>query len=137
MSKSTTDLSFSVPVSVADNNEIDGPGKTSGALTFSPHDLKPLVKALQCCSNNTMSTLAAAPILSIVQSDRVSGPITFLPLMFQEPPSGLTLSFPECKTVGAVSTRPGTAIILGLTLTPKAAYEIPQLEKSDNLKSQD
>lgn len=43
--------------------------------------------------------------------------------MFQEPPMVLAGLFPEYMTLGAVSTRPGTAIILGLTAIPKVAYE--------------
>lgn len=108
---------------IADNAGIVGPGKSRGGSTLSPQDLKPAVKAWQCCLRLLMSIAAAAPTLRIVQSEKLAGFDDFFWLMFQDPSIGLAVVFPEYKNFGAVSTRPGTAIILGSTSIPKAAYK--------------
>ncbi len=106
---------------VAVSAGIVGPGKNDGLLTFSPQDLKPAVKALQCCSKFPIA--AAAPTLRIVQSEKVADLETFFSLIFQDPRTVEAVLFPEYMTFGAASTRPGTPIILGSTVTPKAFYE--------------
>ena len=117
------------------NAGIDGPGKTCGALTYNPLDLNPSVKALHCRSNSVFLMLAAAPMRSMVQSEKVLGFNTFLFFMFHKPPTVPAVLFPRYMTLGAGSTRPGTAIMLGSTVTPNAACDC--LLVCEVLRSQD